>query len=310
ASQVVGPEGHVIGVDQNDSMLQLARRFQSQIGDDIGWHNTIFHKGRIQDLALDLDQFESYLAENPVHSSDDWMRAQTWSDQQRTTNPMIADSSVDVVVSNCVLNLVSPQARQQLFAELFRVLKRGGRAVISDIVSDELVPEHLQNDPQLWSGCISGAFVEDKFLSAFEQAGFYGTEIIARQQQPWATIEGIEFRSMTVRAYKGKEGSCLDHHQAVIYNGPWKSVTDDDGHLLRRGERMSVCEKIYQIYTQQPYSGQITGIPPHEAVPPSEAQPYDCRDGKVRDPQQTKGKSVSLTTLPDGNCCGPDEGCC
>ena len=71
----------------------------------------------------------------------------------------VADNSVDVVISNCVLNLVRQEDRQQLFSEIFRVLKRGGRAVISDIVSDEDVPPALRNDATLWSGCLSGARV-------------------------------------------------------------------------------------------------------------------------------------------------------
>ncbi len=57
---------------------------------------------------------------------------------------------------------------------IYRVLRDGGRAAISDIVSDEDVPEELQKDPTLWSGCLSGAFREDEFLKAFEAAGFYG----------------------------------------------------------------------------------------------------------------------------------------
>ena len=87
---------------------------------------------------------------------------------------------MDAVVSNCVLNLVRTEDRRQLFSEVYRVLKRGGRAIISDIVSDEDVPEDLQNDAELWSGCISGAFREDRFLEAFEDAGFYGCEIVNR----------------------------------------------------------------------------------------------------------------------------------
>jgi hypothetical protein len=77
--------------------------------------------------------------------------------------------------------------------------------VISDIVSDEDVPERLKQDLDLWSGCISGSFREDLFLEAFEQAGFYGVSLLERQQDPWRTVEGIEFRSVTVVAYKGKE---------------------------------------------------------------------------------------------------------
>ena len=66
---------------------------------------------------------------------------------------------IDVVVSNCVLNLVREEDRRQLFQEIFRVLRRGGRAVISDIVCDEAVPPHLKRNPELWTGCMSGAFV-------------------------------------------------------------------------------------------------------------------------------------------------------
>jgi arsenite methyltransferase len=307
ASQIVGPRGRVFGVDMNDDMLALARKYRREIGDRIGWHNVEFFKGRIQDLALDLDRFESHLQQHPVRGADQWLEAQRHADRLRHDQPMIASGSVDVVLSNCVLNLVTPQDRRQLFAEMYRVLKRGGRAVISDIVSDEPVPGHLKNDPQLWSGCISGAFVEHEFLEAFEDAGFYGMEIVTRQVEPWATVEGIEFRSMTVRAYKGKDGPCMDHKQGVIYQGPWKSVTDDDGHVLRRGVRTAVCEKTFNIYTHAPYAEQVIPVPSLETVAPEDAQPYDCRRNAVRDPHETKGAAFAKTQLPVANCCGPGE---
>ena len=90
---------------------------------------------------------------------------------------------------------------------------------------------------------MSGAFLESELLEAFEEASFYGIELVDYQTDPWAVIEGLEFRSVTVRAFKGKEGACRDRKQAVIYRGPWKSVVDDDGHVLRRGVRTAVCEK-------------------------------------------------------------------
>ena len=310
ASQIVGAEGRVLGVDQNDEMLALARRFQDQVSERIGWRNTEFYKGQIQDLALNLERFEAYLADRPVLSSRDWIRAERWMEEQRQTHPMIGNDSIDVVVSNCVLNLVNPQSRQQLFAELFRVLKPGGRAVISDIVSDEPVPNHLQNDPTLWSGCISGAFMEHEFLQAFADAGFYGIEIVGRQQEAWAIVEGIEFRSMTLQAYKGNAGPCLDLQQAVLYNGPWKSVTDDDGYVLRRGERLSVCGRSYKIYSRDPYQDQVTLIPPTKSVPEAEAGHLDCHNRQVRDPRVTKGNASSATVLPQRDCCGPESDCC
>ncbi len=310
AAQIVGPEGHVIGVDLNDDMLALARKYQPEMAEKIGHPNVTFRKGRIQDLALDLDQFESYLREHPVRTSADWLAAEEYAEAiAGNRSPMIADDSIDVIVSNCVLNLVRSEDRRRLFSEMARVLKRGGRAVISDIVCDEIVPEHLRQDPTLWSGCLSGAFHEEEFLKAFEDAGFYGMEIMDRQPEPWAVVEGIEFRSLTVRAWKGKDGPCLERKQAVIYNGPWKAVIDDDGHKLIRGERMAVCDKTFTIYTKPPYADCITPIPPAEDVPLSEAQPFDCLGSPKRPPRETKNRGANLTILPEGDCCGPED-CC
>lgn len=310
ASQIVGPKGRVLGVDMNDDMLELARQYRDEISQRIGWNNVEFFKGKIEDLALDHDRFATHLRSHPIADTESWGQAQAFADKLRADEPMIASDSVDVVLSNCVLNLVDPVAREQLFAEIHRVLKRGGRAVISDIVSDEVVPDHLKNNPELWSGCISGAFVEDEFLKEFERAGFYGVEIVVRQEEPWATVEGIEFRSMTVRAFKGKDGPCMDHHQAVIYRGPWKSVTDDDGHVLRRGVRTAVCEKTFNIYTSPPYADEVIAVAPYHPVDAKSAVPYDCRRSAVRGARETKGVGFDATQLPEANCCGPEDDCC
>lgn len=244
AAQVVGANGRVIGVDCNDEMLGLARKHQEAIGDKLGYHNVEFRKGKIQDLRLDLTLFEQYLATNPVRTSSDWLHAEEQANSLRLSQPLVADNSVDVVVSNCVLNLVRTEDRQQLFSELFRVLKPGGRAVISDIVSSDDVPTELQADPKLWSGCISGAYREDRFLEAFASVGFHGVEIVERQMEAWATVDRFEFRSLTVRAFKPIPTSTRDFRHAVIYRGPWKSVTTDFQMELTRGERVDVCVGI------------------------------------------------------------------
>ena len=82
------------------------------------------------------------------------------------------------------------------------VRRDGGRIAISDIVSDAEVPERLQADPELWSGCVSGAFPEDAFLRAFQEAGFHGIALATWSPEPFAVVEGIEFRSVTVTAHK------------------------------------------------------------------------------------------------------------
>ena len=308
-SQKVGEEGKVIGVDINDEMLGLARSYQKEIGDKIGYHNIDFRRSKIQDLKLDLDKADVFLKENPIKNASDLLSYEEFIEGQQKNQPLIADGSVDLVVSNCVLNLVKDEDKKKLFAEIHRVLKKGGRVAISDIVSDEDIPEHLKNDPELWSGCISGALKEDEFLQAFADVGFYGIRIESRQEEPWQTIEGIEFRSLTLTAYKGKEGPCLERNQAVIYRGPWKAVIDDDGHTLHRGERMAVCDKTFKIYAQEPYIGDIIPLEPYADIPLQEADSFACNKSARRHPRETKGLEYDKTELADGPVCGPD-GCC
>jgi len=199
--------------------------------------------------------------------------------------------------------------RKKLFSEIFRVLRRGGRAAISDIVSDESVPERLQKDPDLWSGCITGAFREDEFLKAFEDAGFHGMEVVKRESEPWRTVEGIEFRSVTVVAYKGKQGPCLERNQALVYRGPFKKVEDDDGHVFRRGDRVAVCDKTFGLLQQDPYSDMFATVELREEIPLEQAVPFDCRRSAKRDPRETKGTDYDATSdLPAGGC--NDGTCC
>ncbi|MEO1858004.1 MAG: methyltransferase domain-containing protein [Rubritalea sp.] len=306
ASQVVGEHGKVIGVDMTDDMLEVAERNAPTIADAVGYSNVEFRKGRIQDLALNLKLLENHLSENPVADANAWMALEAIEQALRVEQPLVEDSSIDVVVSNCVLNLVERDLKGQMFKEIYRVLKNGGRAVISDIVADEEVPQHLQRDAHLWSGCISGAMTEEGFLKAFEDAGFYGVEFVKFESEPWQTVEGVEFRSVTVQAWKGKEGACLERNQAVIYNGPFKKVLDDDDHTMERGKRYAVCEKTYNLYKKAPYSDSFTFLEPLEAVAQVDAKPFDCSRSSERHPRETKGHGYKLTT-ESSDCCGGES---
>lgn len=308
AAQVVGPKGRVIGVDFNPAMLELARKYQGEIAQKIGWNNVEFRRASIQDLKTDLDRVESELEKDPLRSAEDYAafeaRRHAWGEE----NPLIASDSVDVVVSNCVLNLVKPSAKKELFREMFRVLKRGGRAAISDIVSDEKVPARLQKDPELWSGCISGAFQEAEFLRAFEEAGFYGVTLEKREAKPWRVVEGIEFRSVTVTAWKGKQGECLERRQAVIYKGPWKQVLDDDGHIIKRGALTAVCDKTFQIYQREPYLSDFYFLEPAVEIPLDQAGIFDCSGSGERPARDLKGSFDPVSSKSGPEFCGPN--CC
>ncbi len=169
-AQAVGCEGAVIGVDRNIEMLNLARRAAPVVAAKIGYSNVKFLEGAIS--ALDTPQSKG--------------------------EPLIADSSIDIVISNCVLNLVNPSDRKALLTNIRRVLKANGRVAISDIVCNRPVPIALQEDPNLWSGCISGAWQEDSLLENFQSLGFKGVKFADRSNEPWKVIEGIEFRAVTL----------------------------------------------------------------------------------------------------------------
>ncbi len=169
-AQIVGREGKVIGVDQNSDMLNLSRSSIKEFSKRVGYENTQFLEGSIERLdALDLDN-----------------------------KPIIKTSSIDIILSNCVLNLVNPKSRKNLLNNIKRVLREKGRIAISDIVSNKKVPLSLQNDPDLWSGCISGAWYEPELISDFNNLGFKNLKFAERSKEPWKVIEDIEFRTITL----------------------------------------------------------------------------------------------------------------
>ena len=310
AAQVVGANGKVIGVDMTDEMLEVARRNAPIVAERIGYGNVEFRKGRIQDLALDLEKLDVELQARPITDAASFLRADELAQELRVKHPLVPDDSVDVVVSNCVLNLVEAKSKRQLFEEIFRVLRKGGRAVISDIVSDEDVPERLQSDPELWSGCISGALTEEGFLKAFSEAGFYGIQILKRDERPWQIVEGIEFRSVTVEAFKGKQGPCFERNQAVVYRGPFKEILDDDNHRMERGVRYAVCDKTYNLYRKPPYRDFFELVEPLSDIPLDDAKPFDCSRTARRNPKETKGQDYNVTSEASNCCDGGDGSCC
>ncbi|MGC1246680.1 MAG: hypothetical protein WA865_10765, partial [Spirulinaceae cyanobacterium] len=109
--------------------------------------------------------------------------------------------------------------------------------------------------------------------------------------------------SLTVRAYKGKEGTCLERNQAVIYKGPWKQVVDDDGHTFYRGKPMAVCDKTFQILTNSEgaYGQDIIAIEPYEEISLEAAKEFKCKTNAIRHPKESKGSDYQLTMAD--TCC-------
>ncbi|MFQ5962757.1 MAG: methyltransferase domain-containing protein [Candidatus Scalinduaceae bacterium] len=232
AAKKVGPKGKIYGIDMTDEMLKVANENKHPVARNLGYDIVEFRKGFLEDIPVD-------------------------------------NNSVDLITSNCVINL-SPD-KKKVFGEMWRILRDHGRIVISDIVSEEETPPFLKINKQLWGECISGALTEDEFMSYLEQAGFYGLQTL--QKVFWKEVEGYSFYSVTLRGYKfEKKEGCVYVGQKAIYHGPYKAITDEEGHLFPRNEPVEVCTDTAAKLSNPPYAGQFTIFNPDDANTAS----YNC----------------------------------
>ena len=219
ASKLVGPEGYVIGVDMTDEQLDVARRHLDTQMERFGFDqpNVDFRKGYIEDL--------------------------------KTLG--IEDNSVDVVISNCVINL-SPD-KKSVYSEIFRVLKPGGELYFSDVFADRRVPRNLMDDPVLYGECLSGALYIEDFRRILREIGcpdyrvVTGHDIEIEDSEIERKVGMINFRSLTIRAFKldSLEDICEDYGQVATYLGTIPEVPHrfilDDHHTFHTGKPMLVC---------------------------------------------------------------------
>ena len=215
-SRLVGATGRVIGLDMTPAQLEVARQAQAPHRALTGLDNLDFRDGRIEDLAA----------------------------------AGIDDASVDVVISNCVLNLSADKAR--VFAEILRVLKPGGELFFADVYADRRIPRELLDDPVLRGECLSGALYMEDFRRLLLAQGVADYRIIARSPVPLlddgieARIGMVAFESITVRAFKlDLEDRCEDFGQIATYRGsiahhPHRFMLDDH-HMFERDRPMLVC---------------------------------------------------------------------
>jgi len=163
----------------------------------------------------------------------------------------IGDNSVDVVISNCVINL-SP-AKERVFAEIFRVLKPGGEVYFSDVFAGRRLPAHLRHDPILHEECMGGALYIEDFRRLLRGLGCLDYRVVSRSRinignpEIEARAGMVDFYSMTVRAFKLAclEDLCEDYGQVAYYQGglnghPFHFALDDH-HTFTRGKPMLVC---------------------------------------------------------------------
>lgn len=271
-SQLVGEAGIVHGVDMTPAQLETARS-------TVGWHmdrfglehpNVAFHHAYIEDLS-DLP---------------------------------IADSSVDVVVSNCVVNL-SPR-KDLVMREVARILKPGGEFYFSDVFADRRLPPNVATDPVLYAECLGGAMYAGDFVALARRAGFVDPRVVesARLEILNAEVQtkvgAARFFSTTFRLFKlgGLDDACEDYGQVATYKGSVRGAESlfvlDEHHVFERGRPERVCGNTAAMLQESRLSAHFEVIGDRSV----HFGPFDC-SATMAAAQYASGGEVG----PSGSAC-------
>lgn len=238
AAKLVGEYGKVIGVDMTQEQLDVALKYEKEQFRLFGYakSNVRFINGYIEDLR----------------------------------SAGIEDNSVDVVISNCVINL-SPY-KEKVFEEIWRVLKNGGELYFSDVFADRRIPEHLATDPVLRGECIGGAMYYEDFRRIMERSGFIdfrnkSNRVLNLDNETIIEKVGFaNFTERTIRAFKldDLEDICEDYGQVAIYNGSIPSHPHffdlDDHHRFFTGKPLLVCGNTASMLTKTRFASAFKVI--------------------------------------------------
>ena len=219
ASRLAGQDGSIIGVDMTEELIDVGQRHIASQMEKFGYSrpNVEFRKGYIEDL-------------NEIG---------------------IEDNSIDIVMSNCVINLSDD--KKKVFSEIFRVLKPGGELYFSDVFAGRRVPENLANDPLLYSECLGGAMYTGDFRRMLKQEGCTDYRVVAKHKIKLGNLKieakagMVDFYSITVRAFKMNdlEDICEDYGQTAVYHGTIPGYPHafelDEHHRFITGKTMLVC---------------------------------------------------------------------
>lgn len=231
-SKLVGPRGRVIGIDMTQEQLQTAEKHVGSQMEAWGFPeaNLEFRQGFIEDLAA----------------------------------AGIENDSIDIVVSNCVLNL-SPD-KEAVYREIFRVLKPGGELYFSDVFAGRRIPAPLQADPIVRGECLGGAQYWEDFRRLMRKTGCLDFRFVSKRRMELgnpgleAKVGMIDFHSATVRAFKiaGMEDICEDYGQTATYLGTLSDMPHafalDDHHLFQTGKPMLVCGNTASMLADTRYA--------------------------------------------------------
>lgn len=168
-------------------------------------------------------------------------------------------NSVDVIVSNCVINLC--QDKEAVLKHCYNLLKPGGELYFSDVYANRRVPKSLQEDAVLWGECISGALYWNDFENLAKKSGFLDPRLVEDsvitvnnpELEEQVDADNLKFFSATYRLWKidDLEPFCEDYGQAVIYKGTVPlspaSLKLDNHHDMERGKIFPVCGNTWKM---------------------------------------------------------------
>jgi SAM-dependent methyltransferase len=236
ASKHVGKTGRVYGIDMTEEMLNIARENSGQVVKNLGYDNIKFKQGFLENIPID-------------------------------------DTSVDLVTSNCVINLSTN--KNDVFKEIYRILKHGGHFLISDIISEVEVPENMKNDKELWGECISGALTLKEFLNHTLNNQFKGLHI--QKDYLWKEVAGIKFYSYTIEGCKfsSDEMSIDGSSIFAIYAGPFDSVLFE-GIKFQLGETVKIDKKTAEIMSSYSYKEQFIITDSNIKKPTEDSSEISC----------------------------------
>ncbi|AUC62148.1 Ubiquinone/menaquinone biosynthesis methyltransferase UbiE [Cyanobacterium sp. HL-69] len=167
-------------------------------------------------------------------------------------NLPVADESVDLVAQNCLFNIFEPEDLNKALKEVYRVLKPGGKLLMSDPITTESIPLQLRQDEHLRAMCLSGALTYDEYTQQLIDAGFGQVEI--RTRRPYRLLDTHSYKlekpllleSLNTVSFKvpiPEDGACIFTGKTAIYHGSLDYFDDNAGHILTKGVPASICDK-------------------------------------------------------------------
>jgi len=236
AARLAGAQGRVVGVDMLEPMLSRAVQGAAEVARNLGYHNLDFKKGYLEELPL-------------------------------------PDAEIDVVLSNCVVNLSGH--KRHTFAEIWRVLKPGGRLVISDVVCETEPDPAIRNDPVLQGECIAGALSQRDLFGLLEESGF--TAALVLKRFPYRKVQGHQFFSMTYEARKPVAPAA----RRVMYRGPFAALVTSTGEILRAGATQELALEEVQVKAEELFVFDQAGAIINKTLEPPSCCPSPVPEARL-----------------------------